>query len=150
MKPEERFHEHHQRLIDDFKQLRDRALEDPETHGPELVEFLEGEIRPHAEAEEDVLYAELNQLAGDDIATGTMRSEHETLAGLIEKLDETTNQPGLFEEHLITFSTILLNHFKKEEDVLIPYLSERLSKEAFLDILGEVHESEEQHAHSTN
>lgn len=147
MKPEERFHEHHQRLIDDFKDHRDRARVQPEANGPELVEYLTMSIKPHAEAEEDVLYAEIDQQAGGDIATATMRSEHETLASLIERLDNHVDNPDEFRRTLDQFSSILLNHFDKEEEVLIPYLSERLTEDEFLGILGEVHDSEEQHAH---
>lgn len=148
MKPEEQFQKHHQRLIDDFKNHRDRARVNPESSGNELVEFLETEIRPHAEAEEEVLYAEIDHRVGSDVATGTMRWEHETLSDLITELGESINDPEQFRQIIDQFSTILLNHFEKEEDVLIPHLSEELSDDEFMDILGEVHDSEEQHAHS--
>lgn len=148
MKPEERFHEHHQRLIDDFKNHRDKAKVNPDSSGRDLVDFLRDEIRPHAEAEEEVLYAEIDHRVGDDVATGTMRSEHETLSALIEQLDDQINNSDEFRRTLDQFSSILLNHFEKEEEVLIPYLSDELTEEQFLEILGEVHDSEEQHAHS--
>lgn len=147
MEPAEQFHEHHQHLIDDFKVHRDRAKVNPGTEGPELVTFLKHEIRPHAEAEEDVLYAEIDRQVGDDVATGTMRSEHETLSVLIDTLEEQTNEPEEFRRTINQFSSILLNHFDKEEDVLIPYLSEELTEDHFFTILAEVHDSEEEHSH---
>lgn len=144
MSAEERFHEHHQRLINEFKERRDSALVQPETSGAACVEFLRKNILPHAQAEEEVLYVEIDHRAGSDMATKSMRFEHDVLSGLIDEMDEFLEKPESFQHTLEQFSHLLLNHFEKEEAVLIPYLGKQLSEDDFLDILHEIHSEEEE------
>ncbi|MFB6346200.1 MAG: hemerythrin domain-containing protein [bacterium] len=148
MDPRQKFHEHHEELINQFKRLRDSALQFPGDHGDELCEFLSSNIKPHAEAEEAVLYEKIDSIAGDEIATLTMRKEHEVLTGLIDKLQESTDQRERFQETLLRFSNLLLNHFDKEEDVLIPYIVDRRTEKQLEKLLHEVHEEEESNAHA--
>lgn len=146
MTPEDKFHEHHQRLIDEFKSLRDEALESPLEEGESLVEFLRDNITPHAEAEESVLYGEIDRIAGNQMATSTMRAEHNTLGNIIDQLENLLSKPESFREELTRFSHLLLNHFNKEESTLIPFLSDELSEGEMTELLEEVHENEHSHA----
>ena len=144
MSAEEHFHEHHQRLIDTFQERRDEALANPEDNGQKLVDFLRAEILPHAQAEEEVLYAEIDRRAGTELATGTMRFEHKALSDLMDQLDDSLQIPETLQRLLRKFSSLLLNHFEKEEAVLIPYLGEQMTEVEFLDILHEIHSEEEE------
>jgi len=144
MAAEERFHQHHQKLIDEFEERRERALTQPESHGSELVRYLGKNILPHAQAEEEVLYQKIDREAGSSMATQSMRFEHEILSELIDDLDNSVEEPETFRGILTKFSHLLLNHFEKEEAVLIPYLGEQLSDEEFLDILHKIHSEEEE------
>lgn len=145
MKPEQKFHEHHERLIGRFRNHYESAHRAPESAMDELVGYLRDELLPHARAEEDVLYAAVDELAGTELATAAMRSDHRTLEERIEELARTAGEdPKEIRRQLVEFSTVLLNHFHKEEEILVPFLEERLDDEDFEDLLSDVHQAEKE------
>lgn len=144
MKPEEKFHEHHERLIADFEDHYEQARKSPDDSLGELVTFLRDELLPHARAEENELYTTVDELSGSELATASMRRDHRILEDRIDALATDGDKAGeSLRRKLDEFSTILLNHFHKEEDILIPFLSETLNQDEFEALLTRVHESEE-------
>jgi iron-sulfur cluster repair protein YtfE (RIC family) len=103
----------------------------------DVVAFLRGHLVPHARAEEVVLYPAIERAMNAPDATATMRADHTEIMARIDRLAETTGRveadwpdPGLRQElsrQLIGLAAILLLHFHKEENVLLPVLDARLS-----------------------
>jgi iron-sulfur cluster repair protein YtfE (RIC family) len=109
--------------------LRERvgALEDSvrrgEWHGDAqrlVMEFLQGELLPHASAEEEALYP-----AGDTglsaMLVRAMRDEHRTIVGRVAALGEATDAVTV----ATTASAVLAlfeSHLSKENDLLLPAL----------------------------
>lgn len=142
MNPEQSFHEHHERLIDQFEEHLEEAYRDPAESLSELVEYLKSDLIPHALAEEAELYAAVDRLDSGELSTADMRKDHEVLQDRIADLAESDGDPEGVRRKLDEFSGILLNHFRKEEELLIPLLAEKLSADEFESLLGRVHDSE--------
>jgi iron-sulfur cluster repair protein YtfE (RIC family) len=118
---------HHAELQADLRE-RVTALEDSvrrgEWHGDvqrSLVEYLDGELLPHASAEERALYP-----AGDSGLTGllvrAMRDEHRTLIAHVSELRTATDAVAV----AATAAAILAlfeSHLTKENDLLLPALA---------------------------
>lgn len=144
MKPEEKFHNHHEQLIGKFEDRCAGARREPENNLSELVDFLRGELLPHARAEESELYDAVDRLDQGELATASMRKDHEILEDRIESLSTYADDSGEdVRRKLDEFSAILLNHFHKEEGILIPFLNQKLDDDEFEDLLGRVHRAEE-------
>ncbi len=98
----------------------------------EIVGFLRGHLVPHARAEEQVLYPAVEQAMAAPGATATRRADHTEIVSRIDRLADTAatvadrwpdNAVARDLTHqLIGLSAILLLHFRKEEDVLLPVL----------------------------
>lgn len=118
---------HHAELQADLRE-RVTALEDSvrrgEWHGDvqrSLVEYLDGELLPHASAEEGALYP-----AGDSGLTAllvrAMREEHRTLIARVSELRTATDAVAV----ATTAAAILAlfeSHLTKENDLLLPALA---------------------------
>lgn len=111
-----------QGLVDRVAALEE-SVRRGEWHGEaqrEVLDFLEGELLPHAFAEEQALYP-----AGDAGATAmlvrSMRDEHTDLAGRVAALRDATDAVGV-----ATVASAILalfeSHLHKENDLLIPAL----------------------------
>jgi iron-sulfur cluster repair protein YtfE (RIC family) len=94
---------------------------------------------PHAAAEEAVLQPAIEQAMGASGATATMQADHtgivarsERLAATVDAAAERWPDPALvhdFATQLAGLSAII-DHFRKEEEVLLPVLDRSLSAEA--------------------
>ncbi|HET8777071.1 MAG TPA: hemerythrin domain-containing protein [Candidatus Limnocylindria bacterium] len=118
---------HHTELQSELRK-RVTALEESvrrgEWHGDaqrSLLEYLEGELLPHASAEEQALYP-----AGDSGLTAllvrAMRDEHRTLIARVSALREATDAVAV----ATTAAAILAlfeSHLTKENDLLLPALA---------------------------
>lgn len=117
---------HHAELQAD---LRGRvvALEESvrrgEWHGDaqrSLLEYLDGELLPHAQAEEDALYP-----AGDTGLTAmlvrAMRDEHRNLIAHVTKLREATDAVAVATT-AAAIGALFESHLGKENDLLLPAL----------------------------
>jgi iron-sulfur cluster repair protein YtfE (RIC family) len=103
----------------------------------EIVQFLRAHLVPHAEAEEQVLYPAVEQAMAAPGATATMRADHTEIVARIDRLADTAAtvadrwpEPALARDlthQLVALSAILLLHFRKEEEVLLPVLDNTLS-----------------------
>jgi hypothetical protein len=87
-----------------------------------LREYLEGEVLPHAEAEERTLYrAAVTQARGSELVR-MLTAEHRTLAYLAGRL-----QPSVAASKAATIAewiaTLFAGHVAKENDLLLPALA---------------------------
>jgi iron-sulfur cluster repair protein YtfE (RIC family) len=99
--------------------------------------FLYGQLVPHAEAEEGVLYPLLDKVMGAAGATATMVADHreihrhiDAFAKIADGIAQGPPQPGQLEalrEHLYALWAIVHLHLDKEEQILYELLDERLS-----------------------
>lgn len=104
-----------------------------------LVRFLREHLVPHARAEEAVLYPAVERAMGSPGAMATMVADHVEIVRRIEALAATTRDfrslplgHDVVEDlkaQLYGLWAILLLHFGKEEEVLLPVLDERVSSE---------------------
>lgn len=147
MKPAEAFRKHHEELVEEFDRLSSRTRNGDDQAFETLFEYLETQILPHAEAEEEVLYDRVDELSGTELATASMRRDHEEIERRVREFDNDLF-PEQFGERVSEFSALFLHHFHKEEDVLLPFLSEQLSKEEFGRLLERTHEREESYRES--
>lgn len=101
--------------------------------------FLNDELRPHAEAEDVVLYPVVARLMGSAEATATMRRDHEEVLALTAELEQLHAQliAGPLDEQLANglrrvlyglFAVISL-HFAAEEEIYLPLLEDGLAND---------------------
>jgi iron-sulfur cluster repair protein YtfE (RIC family) len=105
----------------------------------DIVEFLRGHLVPHAAAEEQVLYPAVEDAMAAPGATATMRADHSEIVARIDRLAEAVPMVGArwpdadlahdLAHQLVGLSAILLLHFSKEEEVLLPVLDAALGPE---------------------
>lgn len=99
--------------------------------------FLAGHLIPHATAEDEALYPEVDRLLGargDTRATDTMRRDHVEVVRLTERLGVLRRRlrDGVTEEDelrrvLYGLHAIVSLHFAKEEEVYLPLLDRELT-----------------------
>ena len=102
------------------------------------VEFLTGELLPHADAEERGLYPEVARLMGAPESTQTMAEDHLEVARLTVELEvleselgRSTLAPPVAQELrriLYGLYALIRAHLAKEEKVFLPMLERRLSR----------------------
>jgi iron-sulfur cluster repair protein YtfE (RIC family) len=99
--------------------------------------FLYGQLIPHAEAEEAVLYPFMDKVMGAEQATATMVADHreihqraDAVADLADSVAQGPPDHAELEalrEHLYGLWAIIRLHLDKEEQLLFPMLDGRLS-----------------------
>jgi iron-sulfur cluster repair protein YtfE (RIC family) len=102
------------------------------------VEFLTGELLPHADAEERGLYPVVARLMGAPEGTQTMAEDHLEAARLTVELDVLQSElrgpslaPPVAQELrriLYGLYALITAHLAKEEKVFFPILEERLTR----------------------
>jgi iron-sulfur cluster repair protein YtfE (RIC family) len=105
---------------------------------PRIVGFLRDELVPHAREEEEVLYPAIDRLQGAP-TTATMAVDHivieeriEALVSMVDRALDDWDDADLVAEvsrQLAAIVAIVLLHFRKEEEVLLPILDAGLSPE---------------------
>lgn len=100
--------------------------------------FLVEQLIPHATAEDEVLYPEVDRLLGargDMRATDTMRRDHvevvrltERLGGLRERLHDGVGEEDELRRVLYGLHAVVALHFAKEEEVYLPLLDRELTE----------------------
>jgi iron-sulfur cluster repair protein YtfE (RIC family) len=139
-------HEEHSTLLPRVEALRTTADKVGEVDGATLrrdvsdaFAFLTDALMPHAAAEEQVLYPEIERLMGASEATATMRRDHQEVDQLRQELGAlrasfegstlTQAQTRDLRRVLYGLYTLLRIHFAKEEEVYLPLLDARLSQD---------------------
>lgn len=105
---------------------------------PRIVGFLRDELVPHAREEERALYPVIDRLQGA-ATTATMVVDHVVVGERIEALASTVDRAlddwddaelvADVSRQLAAIAAIVLLHFRKEEEVLLPILDARLTVE---------------------
>lgn len=139
----------HRELVPHIDALRDAGdavgvapLEEQQKEVHDSYAFLTTQLIPHAVAEDEVLYAEVDRLIGTNgttRATDTMRRDHTEVGTLTEELGTLGEQlhGGTLSEAqeqdlrrvLYSLHGIVKLHFAKEEEVYLPLLDRELTAE---------------------
>ena len=117
-----------------------------------LSEFLTSQLRPHAQAEEQVFYPLAAKLLGSDASTAVMIREHAQVDHLIEELDILrlkigdrvllVAQANQLRHVLNGLYSILKAHFAREEAVFLPLIDRRLTPADARDLFVEMKQAE--------
>lgn len=101
----------------------------PRAEREALVAFLRGNVIPHAQVEERVLYPALDSVLGTHgYATATMVLDHRAIARLtIELATLAAGQPEAFRDRALMVQALVENHFAKEEDFVLPNLARKMT-----------------------
>ena len=87
----------------------------------QVIEFLRGELMPHAAAEEQILYPEWSRLIGFDAAAVPMVHDHEAIVARIERLEAVEQDDvDTLQELLYGLHALISVHFAKEEEIQLP------------------------------
>lgn len=113
--------------------LRFAAREVPRLSGEErealvgrVLDFCQGTLVPHAEAEERVLYPQVAKLLGGPEATAPMIEDHELIREYAASLAATDRgDVERLQELLYGLHALVSGHFRKEEQLYFPLLDER-------------------------
>lgn len=133
------FREEHEHLLEHVEHIRQAAIELPGLDDAGRVQllgriqaFLHDTLVPHAEAEERVLYPAVGELLGHPEATAPMVHDHIAIKEHAAALHETpTGDVQRLQELLYGLYALVVEHFRKEEELYLP-LIERDPKKAEL------------------
>lgn len=160
--PTEPLREEHRHLLPHIEALAEAAdsigsapLSEQRQRVEAAVEFLQGHLIPHAEAEDRVLYEEVDSLIGKRGATGataTMRRDHVEVGRLTERLSDLRSalrdhDPSDAEQRelrrlLYGLHTLVKVHFAKEEEVYLPLLDRELTADEARSLFARMGEGE--------
>lgn len=159
----ETIRKHHRQMVSTLETLAAGIKENELPAGRKLVEFLRGDLLPHAHGEERHLYGLIDSLikAHNVNSTATMCVDHTFLEEQVDRIDsavarlerssgsECSAAAAELERLLIELSAVLRLHLRKEEDVYFT-LMERYAPEqeqsAALRQMHRVYEEEKQKA----
>jgi len=121
-------HAEHQELLEHVDQMRLAARELPELSSKErgqlrarILDFLQGTLIPHAEAEEGGLYAGVAELLGDERATAPMLYDHRAICERVDELASASiDDVARLQELLYGLHALIEVHFRKEEELYLP------------------------------
>jgi iron-sulfur cluster repair protein YtfE (RIC family) len=115
-----------------------------------VYEFLNHHLRPHMQAEDQVLYPLLDHLLGTLSATAALRRDHRSITTLIDQLADLRRQleGGALDRDLVHqlrrtlygLYLLLTSHFAKEDELYFPLLDERLDAAAAEDLARRMRE----------
>lgn len=154
------FRDEHRELLPEITALRTTADSIGSVAPDELalavadrLRFLDEHLRPHALAEDEVLYPEVARVMGSADSTATMRRDHVGVMELTEELQRMSEalHDGLVDDRraadlrrvLYGLFAVVSLHFAKEEEVYLPLLEERMTPdeaEAMFRAMGVAHQ----------
>jgi iron-sulfur cluster repair protein YtfE (RIC family) len=104
----------------------------------ELLNWLRGDLLPHAAAEEATLYrAAAAQIRGELLVAG-MIDEHRVITSLVVELESATS-PTAAAAAARALVAVLATHLKKENDLVVPLVL-RAENTSLAAVLGGMHE----------
>jgi iron-sulfur cluster repair protein YtfE (RIC family) len=110
----------------------------------EVLEFLRGRLRLHAEAEELWLYPAVARQLGHPESTATMAHDHRLLVEYVDALAEASiDDVATLQAALYSIHALLDAHFRKEEEIYLPLLEYESQAETvrFVEQAMALHES---------
>jgi len=124
----ETLHAEHVSLSQHVEHMRVAAHELPELSAEEraqllsrILDFLQGTLIPHAEAEERGLYEGVGKLLGDERATAPMLYDHRAIREWIADLAAApVDDVSRLQELLLGLYALIQVHFRKEEELYLP------------------------------
>lgn len=142
-----RVHEEHREMLPHVKAMRTTA--ELVGHTPhsvvvarceEALQFVRHHLLPHARAEEQFLYPVLDRLERARLGSALLRWDHEQMEKLSEDLRReweklvsnrlmTDDVERRVRETLLGLHDLIVGHFGKEDDLVIPLLEANLSQE---------------------
>ena len=150
-------HDHHQQILaqlGDYVSALAPEGEAREGDPDALVEFLQGELMPHAAGEERHLYPAVDPLIrAHGRPSATMSVDHEFIAGYVRDIADAASglrqagaaeRPALLrrlQRLVIQLDAVLRLHLEKEERVYLPLFEEYLSDEDQQSVLAGMHEA---------
>lgn len=112
-----------ERIAEAAREIPSLGLDERRAVVAEILEFLRGELRLHAEAEEAWLYPEIAHQLRHPLATAGMAFDHGLLRERIEELEGTDLDDAPTLQAVLYGTYALLDaHFRKEEEVYLPLL----------------------------
>ncbi len=96
------------------------------------LRFLTEQLVPHAKEEEEILYALVAKYAGTDAGVELMTRDHAEVGRLTTRLGELISDKGDdndLRDTLYSLHSLVVLHFKKEEEFMLPVLEQHLTEE---------------------
>jgi iron-sulfur cluster repair protein YtfE (RIC family) len=113
--------EHLEQMRLAVRELPDLSREERTQLRGRILDFLEGTLIPHAEAEERGLYPAVAELLGNERATAPMIFDHRAIC---ERVDEVAGASiedvALLQELLYGLYGLIDVHLRKEEELYLP------------------------------
>ena len=142
-----RVHQEHREMLPHVKAMRTTA--ELVGHTPhsvvvarceESLQFVRHHLLPHARAEEQFLYPVLDRLERARLGSALLRWDHEQMEKLSEDLRReweklvsnrlmTDDVERRVRETLLGLHDLIVGHFTKEDDLVVPLLEANLSQE---------------------
>lgn len=138
--------EEHKELLPSIEQIRtvgdsvgEVSAEILKQNVEKVYEFLTRHLIPHAQAEDAALYPVVGKVMGAPEATATMRRDHVEVGALTDELGQlraqligdslNANQTKALRRVLYGLYALVKVHFAKEEEVYLPLLEARLTRD---------------------
>jgi hemerythrin-like domain-containing protein len=105
------------------------------------LSFVQRELVPHAENEEEFLYPKVAEALGGPRSTETMARDHaevKRLAGQLARAAEEDDEP-MMSRLLYGLYHVIELHFAKEEEIYLPLLEETLNKHEAEELFRRMH-----------
>lgn len=121
--------DHHTKLLHEMERRAGAVIAAAvggEPYEPPLLalgEFVAGEVLPHAEAEEQTLYAAAGAIPAAVLLVRAMRDEHRQLGSLAGRLAEDAGAVTAATT-AASIATLFAIHVAKENDLVLPALTE--------------------------
>jgi iron-sulfur cluster repair protein YtfE (RIC family) len=116
--------------------MGEASVEETRAGVQNVYEFLNHHLRPHMQAEDQVLYPLLDDLLGTLSATAALRRDHRSVTALIDQLGSLRRvlQESSLDRDLVHqlrrtlygLYLLLTSHFAKEDELYFPLLDVRL------------------------
>lgn len=103
----------------------------------DLVGWCEGELLPHARAEEDAMYPRAQATVEGRLLVEGMIGEHEVLAGLLQQVADAVD-PVRAAASAVALRAVFDSHLTKENDLVVPLLA-RTPGVSLEQVLGGMH-----------
>lgn len=87
--------------------------------------FLRQKLTPHANAEEETIYLQFENLTNDKNSIALLVEDHKEIAKLMDRLEETdSSEVDQLQRLLYGLATLIATHFQKEERFILPALDQ--------------------------
>ncbi|MEO8392655.1 MAG: DUF2249 domain-containing protein [Chloroflexota bacterium] len=146
-------HEHHQAMSKQLTAFEQQIAGESEFDPTAIVQFLQGDLLPHALSEEKYLYPAVDSLLRQyGKPTATMSIDHDYLSQFAHEIEITAKvltqatdeerpaQKQRLQRLLIQLETLFTVHLEKEEQVYLPLFEQYLPLEEQERILAGMHE----------